>query len=468
MGKLHKISDYRAAVAALTDQYRALAPGEPVRLAKSTSNLFRFRAPTGSTGLDVSAFDQVLQVDPKARVAEVGGMTTYEKLVAATLPHGLMPLVVPQLKTITLGGAISGLGIESTSFRNGLPHESVLEAEVLTGDGRVAIVSENNEHAELFRGLPNSYGTLGYVLRARIELEQVNPYVRLRHIRFPDIKMATAALDHIYMNRSYEGIPVDFVDGTVFEPKEWDYSRHLDPNSVVITLGDSVREAPYTSDYTGMNIFYRSIRQREVDYLTIYDYLWRWDTDWFWCSRAFGLEWPTLRKMWPKRYLRSDVYRRLVALDRRYKLSQRLLAAAGRPPTEPVIQDVEIPLAQLPEFMAFFRSEIGISPIWLCPLQLRAQRQWPLYPLDIDTRYVNVGFWSTVPKRPQQKSSYHNRRIEQVVTELGGRKSLYSDAYYPPEEFAELYNGAAYRRLKNEYDRDGRLPDLYTKVVHNQ
>ncbi len=67
----------------------------------------------------------------------MGGMTTYEDLVAATLRHGLMPLVVPQLKTITLGGAVSGLGIESSSLRSGMPHESVLEMEILTGDGQV-------------------------------------------------------------------------------------------------------------------------------------------------------------------------------------------------------------------------------------------------------------------------------------------------------------------------------------------
>ncbi len=48
-----------------------------------------------------------------------------------------MPFVVPQLKTITLGGAVTGLGIESSSFRSGLPHESVLEMEVLVGDGRI-------------------------------------------------------------------------------------------------------------------------------------------------------------------------------------------------------------------------------------------------------------------------------------------------------------------------------------------
>ena len=64
-------------------------------------------------------------------------MCTYEDLVAATLPYGLSPLVVPQLKTITLGGAVTGLGIESASFRNGLPHESVLEMDILTGAGEL-------------------------------------------------------------------------------------------------------------------------------------------------------------------------------------------------------------------------------------------------------------------------------------------------------------------------------------------
>ena len=33
----------------------------------------------------------------------------------------------------------------------------------------------------------------------------------------------------------------------------------------------------------------------------MYDYLWRWDTDWFWCSGAFGVQNPTVRRLWPKR-----------------------------------------------------------------------------------------------------------------------------------------------------------------------
>jgi len=457
MSERSGLDGHGAAVAALREAYSALPQGTPVRLAKPTSNLFRFRAPTGAPGLDVSHFGSVLHVDAEAGTADVGGMTTYERLVHATLAHGLMPLVVPQLKTITLGGAVAGLGIESTSFRNGLPHESVLEAEILTGDGRAVLAREDNDHAELFRGFPNSYGTLGYSLRLRIQLEQVRPYVRLRHVPLVNAAECAATLSEICASRSYAGQPVDFIDGTVFG---------VERN--VLTLGDFVSEVPYTSDYTGMGIYYRSIPVRQTDYLTIHDYLWRWDTDWFWCSRALGAQHPIVRRLWPKRYLRSDVYRKLVSLDRRYGLSDRALRLRGLSAVEPVIQDVEIPVEKLAEFLEFFHTEIGISPVWLCPLRLRSETMWPLYPLAPDTLYVNVGFWATVPLADGEPNGTYNRLIERTVTELGGHKSLYSTSYYSPEEFWRLYNGDAYRRLKKEYDPDGRLPDLYAKCVRER
>jgi hypothetical protein len=114
--------------------------------------------------LDTSGLTGVIAVDPDARTADLAGMCTYEDLVAATLPYGLAPLVVPQLKTITLGGAVAGLGIDSTSFRNGLPHESVLEMDILTGTGEVLTASPDQD-GDLFRAFPNSYGTLGYAVR---------------------------------------------------------------------------------------------------------------------------------------------------------------------------------------------------------------------------------------------------------------------------------------------------------------
>ncbi len=292
---------HEAAVAALQQAYAAAPPGAKVRLAKRTSNLFRFRDQPGGSRvaeLDVSAFSRVLHVDPASRTAVVGGMTTYEDLADATLPHGLMPFVVPQLKTITLGGAVTGLGIESTSLRLGMPHESVLAMEILTGDGQVVTATADNEHADLFRGFPNSYGTLGYALSLTIELEPVAPFVHLRHFRFGDPESCMAAVAQIAAEGSYEGHRADFLDGAMFSLDE-----------IYLTVAAFSDVAPWTSDYTGDQIFYQSLRGPREDFLTIRDYLWRWDTDWFWCSRPFGVQNPAIRRLWPRRYRRSDVYR---------------------------------------------------------------------------------------------------------------------------------------------------------------
>jgi len=457
-------TSYDARVDRLRAQYAAIPAGAPVRLAKRTSNLFRQRQPTTTPGLDVADFDGVLQVDPVARTAEVQGMTTYEHLVDATLAHGLMPLCVPQLKTITLGGAVTGLGIESTSFRWGLPHESVIEMDILTGDGQVLTVSgrDDDPHRDLYYGFPNSYGTLGYALRLRIELEPVKQYVRLRHIPFPTATAMAEAMAHIVETHEWDGSAVDFLDGTVFSPSEQ-----------YLTLGTMTDDAggQQPSDYTGMGIYYRSIQQRREDLLSIHDYIWRWDTDWFWCSRAFGTQKSIIRRFWPKGLLRSDVYWKLIAWDRRTRFSARMARILHKPAREEVVQDIEVPLARLDDFLDFFHREVGIEPIWVCPLRQRdPQARWPLYEFDPATTYVNVGFWSTVPLPPgvTPEEGRINRRIEQVVTELEGRKSLYSSAYYTPEEFRGIYGGGTYERLKEVYDPRSRLLDLYDKVVRRR
>ena len=63
-----------------------------------------------------------------------------------------------------------------------------VRAIVLTGAGEVVTTGpDSTDHADLYRGFPNSYGTLGYSTRLKIELEQVKPYVELRHLRFTSI-----------------------------------------------------------------------------------------------------------------------------------------------------------------------------------------------------------------------------------------------------------------------------------------
>src|ERR1700732_1282336 len=196
---------HAAGVERLLASYRSIPATAAVRLAKPTSNLFRARAKRDAPGLDTSGLTNVISVDPDAGTADVAGMCSYEDLVAATLPYGLSPLVVPQLKTITLGGAVTGLGIESASFRNGLPHESVLEMDVLTGTGEV-ITASADQHQDLYRGFPNSYGTLGYSVRLKILLEAVKPFVALRHLRFGSVRDLVSSMERIIDTRAYDGL----------------------------------------------------------------------------------------------------------------------------------------------------------------------------------------------------------------------------------------------------------------------
>jgi len=431
----------------ISDQFRRAA-GE-LRLGKDTSNLFRDRGQDNATRLNVRDFNQVIRVDPGRGSVEVEGMTPYSALTDATLAQGTMPCVVPQLKSITIGGAIAGVGIESTSFRYGLVHESILEMDVLTGGGEVVTCTPDNEHRDLFYGLPNSYGTLGYVLKLKARTIPVKPYVRLEHIHHTDAQDCFRHVDELCNDPG-----VDFLDGTLFEP-----------GRLYISVGRFVDEAPYVSDYTFENIYYQSIRERSDDYLTIHDYIWRWDTDWFWCSKNVGAQNPVLRRLLGRKRLNSVFYTRLMRLNARWgftRLPNRLRGIH----TESLIQDIDVPLENCPEYYEFFDREIGIRPVWICPIGVYDHdAEFPLYPMDHDRRYINFGHWDVVRSRAARPEGYYNRLVEEKTAELGGIKSLYSDSYYPEQEFWQTYNENAYRALKEKYDPDGHLKDLYRKCV---
>jgi FAD/FMN-containing dehydrogenase len=445
---------HREAVERLLESYRAIPPGSRVRLAKKTSNLFRPRADQDTPGLDVAGLDGVIALDLVEGTADVQGVCTYEQLVAETLPQGFIPFVVPQLRTITLGGAVTGLGIESTSFRNGLPHESVLEMDILTGSGEIVTATPDNDHADLFEAFPNSYGSLGYATRLKIKLEKVPPFVTLRHVRMADAAEAVRAIQTITESGHWHGERIDGLDGTAFSPDE-----------IYLTLATFVSDPVRVSDYTGQQVYYRSIQSRETDALTMNDYIWRWDTDWFWCSGAFGAQNKWIRRVWPSRYRRSDVFHKIVGLDEKLGIIKTLDRIKKIPGRERVIQDIEVPLAKVPEFLEWFDAEVGMRPVWLCPL--RTTRSWPAYPLETGEIYVNAGFWGTVEVPAGSAPGLVNRKIEDAVHAMGGHKSLYSEAFYDQTTFDQMYGGEVLAAVRGRYDPQDRLSTLYEKAVRN-
>ncbi len=428
---------------------RQMAEGSgAVRLKKQTSNLFRNRQGSKARRLDVSGFHHVLGVDRASGWIDAEGMASYEDLVLAALACGCMPAVVPQLKSITLGGAVAGVGIEATSFRHGLVHHTVREMEILAGDGNVYLCTPENEHRDLFFGFPNSYGTLGYALRVRAQTIPVKRFVRVEHERYADPADYFNALSGLCDSDA------DFVDGVVFGPQE-----------LYASCARFADEAPITSDYTYEKIYYRSLREKQTDFLTAHDYLWRWDTDWFWCSRNVGAQQPLIRRLYGREHLNSRTYTRIMRWNSRWRLTATL-GGLSRKYRETVIQDVDIPIDRAAEFLHFFLREVGILPVWICPIRTpKPVGAFPLYPMDSARTYVNFGFWDVVKSRTPHEPGHFNRAVERKVVELGGIKSLYSDSYFSQQEFDALYGGQTYRALKARYDPDDRLPGLFEKCV---
>ena len=434
--------------------------GSPVRLAKKTSNLFRTRSGAAARRLDVRRLCRVIEIDPERGIAEVEGMTTFEDFTDAALSKGLRPPVVPELKTITVGGAVSGLGIEASSFRYGLVHETVGEMEILCGDGTIRICRPDNENADLFYAIPNSYGTLGYILRLRVKLLPAGPFVKLTHRRFSDL---TPFLSEMEAACAQGPRMPDFVEGVAFAPDDF-----------VLTMARLTHEPGPVSDYKGMQIYYRSLQSRSEDLLTMRDFLWRWDPDWFWCSRTFGMQNPLLRRLLGRWMLRSSSYWKIQAWYRKWAVEERVHAVrkALQLPDErfeQVIQDVEVPIKKSAEFLDYYFREINIRPCWICPIRpLETAGRWTLYAMEPGALYLNFGFWGSVRTSPDRAPGHFNRRVESIVQALGGRKSLYSQSFFPEDEFWSLYNGTAYQHLKSKYDPQGAFGNLYQKTVLRQ
>lgn len=149
-----------------------------------------------------------------------------------------------------------------------------------------------------------------------------------------------------------------------------------------------------------------------------------------------------------------------------------------------IIQDVAVPLSASTRFVdEYIETDFKQYPIWLCPL-LQAPNSSPFSPRimsppaaeeDVDssatggdpqTMMLSFGVWGAGPLL--QGGSHEdfvaaNRRLEEKVHSLGGKKWLYAHTYYTEDEFWKVYDKPAYDKLREKYDAT-HLLDVYQKV----
>jgi FAD/FMN-containing dehydrogenase len=381
--------------------------------------------------IDLSALDEILSLDPEARTCTAEPGVTFVDLVKATLRHGLVPTVVPELETITVGGAVSGCSIESMSFRYGGFHDSCLEYEVLTASGD-ALTCTPDRNPLVFQMMHGSFGTLGVLTKITFRLVPAKPYVHVVYETYATLAEYKAAIW-----RHYSAADVDFMDGIIHAADHY-----------VLSVGRFVDHAPYTHTYDWVTVYYRTTAKRREDYLTTRDYFFRYDR---------GVTNPT-----PRSALGRLLFGKVLDSTQLLRLAERMprLLSGDRPE---VTVDLFLPFSRLDAYLRWHEETLGHYPLWCVPYRVPHRYEWIAkdYLAGVDDElFVDIAIYGM--KQPQGRNVYEE--LEAELLRVKGIKTLISHNHYDEDTFWRIWNRESYDAVKAVTDPKNVLRDLYSKM----
>ncbi len=383
--------------------------------------------------VDLFDFDEVIEIDPVRRICIAEPGVPFCTLVDRTLPLGLVPIVVPELKTITIGGAVAGCSIESMSYIYGGFHDTCLEYEIITAKGDVLTCTPDNEHALIFQMMHGSFGTVGILSRLVFRLIPAKPFVHLRHETHLSIDSYTASI-----RSHFESRDVDFMDGIIHSPS------HL-----VLCVGNFTDSAPYTNRYDWLKVYYRSTAKRREDYLKTPHYFFRYDQG--------------VTNVHPKSFIGRLLFGKFLGSSQILRLAERLRwlrRSDGRPD---VTVDTFIPFSRLKEFLEWYAEEFRHFPLWVVPYARVHDYEWltdSFWSKLSDTLMIDIAIYGM----KQRGETNYYRLMEEKLQELGGIKTLISYNYYKEDEFWRIFNRKNYDAVKAITDPDNIFRNLYEKT----
>lgn len=395
-----------------------------------------------SAPVDTSSLTNIVSVDPGARRAVIEPGVSFEQLVRATLPLGLAPKTVPELRGITAGGAVSGCSVESLSYRYGGFHDSCTTYEVVGGDGTIHLLHRGDE---LFERVHGSYGTLGILTQIECELIEAKPFVEINYQHFtsyaPFRETLTAACDYADSDEAL------FVDAIVFGP------THL-----TLCLGRFVDTCGEPSVYSGSEIFYKSAERLTSDTMSTEEYFFRYDRECHWLTATVPpLQWPRVRQLIGNRVLGST---NLIALSNKFAPILRL--AKRRPD---LVCDIFIPSRNFDEFWQWYCEVFNFWPLWVIPYRLPTKYPWLSEELREGLTDGELFIDCAVYGKPNSHRNVDfSVLLEDKTYELGGIKTLIGRNHYTQERFWHIYDRDGYDRAKAVLDPTRRFPNLFDKL----
>lgn len=416
---------------------------EKFRIYHGSTNSTRNNTKDPNKLVDISRLTDVLEVNTTERYVRAEANVPMDTLVDATMDKGFMPAVVPELPSITIGGAVQGSAGESSSFKYGCTHNSCLEYEVLLADGTKLTVSNTNSK-DLFDSIPGSYGSLGIITAVKMRIVPAKPFVKLIYQEVDSYDAAVSAIQSALATKT------DFVDGIMFTKT----------SGTIMTGSFSDSQAAHHATLHKLTddwFYLHAQRKTESsdsyeETIPLKDYLFRYDRGAFWVAR-YGFK---IFHVPFNRFTRFS----LVGLFKTRTLYSFL--AGAKLSQGYVIQDICLPCTAVTSFMEYNDTELGIFPLWLCPLKTDTSNF--LSPTYLKTDLViNVGIWGKLDGSYEQFVTA-NRKLESKVSDLGGRKVLYAHAYYTEAEFWKTYDNKSYTQARTKYRAEAVFPTVYDKT----
>lgn len=416
---------------------------EQVVLHKEDNHIYRKRALQSK--LDLTKFNEIIGINIEHNYIHVEGLVRFDDLFDYTQIYGYMPQVVPELRSITVGGAISGVGLESSSFKYGLFHDTVFEYEVITGNGEI-VICNNETNSDLYFGMPNSYGTFGYILSAKLKIVKTKPYVKITNTHFTNPELFISEIE------KYDST-FDFIDATILNKTNMYISHAI--------MVDNI----YTNTLSkyGIDIYYKSISNKQTDYMTIKEYIWRYDSNYFYLGgngEYIYENWLFRTVVYP--ILRSDYLRKLG----QNPILNRIMSYITSRHSESIVNDLSVDTKAFVEFLEWFDSNINVYPVWVCPyITLRDTFFLEKEHFGID---FGIGFGVSKYTSVDDEPNKYRKMIDQKMFSMKRKKGLYPATFLEYEQFTLLYDDTnVYDTLKSKYDTNRIFPSLYDKVCKN-
>lgn len=387
--------------------------------------------------IDVSDLTEIIEVDIKNLTCTAEPGVTFSNLLKTTLKYNMVPLVVPELKDITIGGAVAGCSVQSTSYKFGGFHDTCLEYEILTSDGRVMIANSNDKNNVIFQMVHGTFGTIGFVSKLKFQLGPAKPFVQMNYETFPTLEKYSTAIQ-----KHYDKKDIDFMDGIIFSPKKF-----------ILCLGTFVDKAPYANSYDWNKIYWKSVEKLKIDYIKISDYFFRYDAGCHWVGRNYGLENPIIRFFLGKIFLPSTEMLKLAK-------EINFLFKNVKPD---VVVDIFTPFSKWKNFWKFYLKEFNYFPLWVVPYSIKKVYPWvnPDHLKNVsDKLYIDLAIYAM----PEKKGEDHYRLMEEELLALPGFKTLISHNSFSEQEFWKIWNRKNWEKAKTKTDSKNIFGDLYKKT----